>query len=751
MKKGKEKTTKTPGYNYYELIAFSGIALAILGLVSFVNFDFFHPEKNVLGLFGYYLVLPFLALLGWGTPLLFGYGLYLGFRLFVMKRIPSLRSLLFHGYTLLALMGLLATISASFTSSIQPILHKIYSKNIVMHNPYPFIEVRYYLGGILGDGLARGLLLPAVGKLGALLVTAGALIVNFAIILQIDLITSFAAMFEKIISSIAHIIKELFMAFRGVFRGLIKLPTRFKRRRPPILPPRSAPPAPMAPPKVKKTLFKRKAAKPAAPKLKKVPLIKKISSWAYPSLDFLKDATNQQHPALQRELTQLGQVLEQTMSSFGIEAHVGSIHCGPRIASFEVIPNAGVKVQKIKALEHDIALNLKAKSTRIIAPIPGKAAVGIEIPSPRPQEVSFKEILMNYQSQEKKHHIPLIIGKSAMGENVTADLAKMPHLLIAGATGSGKSVCMNTIILSLLMNASPEEVRLLMIDPKKVELTGYSKLPHMIAPVITEVHGAQAALNWLVKEMLFRYEVLKHLRLRNIHAFNSRKPNPEKEEELPIEIPKKMPFFVAIIDEFADLILAGSSDIETPIARIAQMARAVGIHMILATQRPSREVITGLIKANFPTRISFKVASKINSQIILDETGAETLLGNGDLLFLPPGTSQLTRAQGAYLSDQEISSVVNYLEEIAPTNYLIDSFDSPSFSMGDEDEPKDALFDEAKRTVIETGNASTTFLQRKLKIGYARAASLMDELELRGIVSAQEGSKPRRVLFKNEV
>ena len=328
----------------------------------------------------------------------------------------------------------------------------------------------------------------------------------------------------------------------------------------------------------------------------------------------------------------------------------------------------------------------------------------------------------------------------------------MPHCLIAGATGSGKSVCINTLIMSILMNATPDDIKLIMIDPKKVELTPYTQLPHLIAPVITEPHGAYAALNWMVKEMQNRYDILKQLGLRNITAFNSRTINPELEASLSISVPEKMHGIVGIIDEFADLMMASSSDLETPIARIAQMARAVGIHLVLATQRPSREVITGLIKANFPTRIAFKVASRVNSQIILDENGAESLLGNGDMLFLPPGTSHLMRAQGAYVSDEDINRVVRFICDQASPNYLISSFDSMAKEFageGDEEEPRDTLYEQAKAIVIETQSASTTYLQRKLKIGYARAASLMDELEMHGVISSQEGSKPRRVLIES--
>jgi S-DNA-T family DNA segregation ATPase FtsK/SpoIIIE len=362
-------------------------------------------------------------------------------------------------------------------------------------------------------------------------------------------------------------------------------------------------------------------------------------------------------------------------------------------------------------------------------------------------------MLISYLQGSKKLLIPVIMGKTVTGDNVISDLAKMPHCLIAGATGSGKSVCINTIIMSILMNATPDEVKLIMIDPKKVELTPYTQLPHLIAPVITEPHGAYAALNWMVKEMQNRYEILKQLGLRNITAFNARSINKEFESSLSLTIPEKMPAIVGIIDEFADLMMASSSDLETPIARIAQMARAVGIHLILATQRPSREVITGLIKANFPTRIAFKVASRVNSQIILDENGAETLLGNGDLLFLPPGTSHLMRAQGAYVSDEDINRTLNFICNQAPPNYQIASFDSMASNLFDSENTetsRDPLYEEAKAIVIETQTAATTYLQRKFKIGYARAASLMDELESRGVISAQDGSKPRRVLIEHE-
>ncbi len=455
-------------------------------------------------------------------------------------------------------------------------------------------------------------------------------------------------------------------------------------------------------------------------------------------------------PSLKKELQQKAGTLEETLLSFGIEAKVGQIHCGPRITAFEVHPAVGVKIGKIKTLEHDIALNLEAKSIRIIAPIPGKACVGIEVPNNVPQEVAFKDVLQTYRQQGTKLRIPMLLGKAVNGDLVIADLTKMPHCIIAGATGSGKSVCINSIIMSVLMTMRPDEIRLLMIDPKKVELTQYSESPFMLAPVITEPQHACTALNWLVKEMEVRYEILKRTGHRNIESFNVRTIDKESESAQQIPIPEKLPYYVAIIDELADLMMVASQDIETPIARIAQMARAVGIHLILATQRPSREVITGLIKANFPARIAFKVASRVNSQIILDDTGAETLLNNGDMLLLLPGMPHLIRAQGVFVRDDEINKVNAHLSKQLPPQYIIRSFDQlnlfESNAQSTSAEPNDALFEEAKNIVISTGNASTTFLQRKLKIGYARAASLMDELEARKIVGPQEGAKQRKIL-----
>ncbi|WP_080125758.1 FtsK/SpoIIIE family DNA translocase [Chlamydia suis] len=452
--------------------------------------------------------------------------------------------------------------------------------------------------------------------------------------------------------------------------------------------------------------------------------------------------------SLLEELKKKAAILQQTLASFGIEAAIGNICSGPTLAAFEVLPNTGVKVQKIKALENDIALNLQASSIRIIAPIPGKAAVGIEIPNPDPQPVNFRDLLEDYQKLSQRLQVPLLLGKKANGDNFWTDLATMPHLIIAGTTGSGKSVCINTIVMSLIMTSPPTDIKLVIVDPKKVELTGYSQLPHMLTPVITEAKEAHSALIWLVREMELRYEILRFLGLRNIQSFNTRSRNAEIEASYDKEIPEKMPFIVGIIDELSDLLLSSSHDIETPIVRLAQMARAVGIHLILATQRPSRDVITGLIKANFPSRIAFKVANKVNSQIIIDEPGAENLMGNGDMLVVSPGSFAPLRVQGAYICDEDINKVIKDLCSRFPCKYVIPSFDTYDDASSLDPDSLDPLFNQAKTLVLQTGNASTTFLQRKLKIGYARAASIIDQLEEARIVGPSEGAKPRQILVQ---
>lgn len=733
-----------------------GLILLSITLILFLSLWSFQPEDpkaNWLGLIGYGIGFAAFYLFGLVSYLFLFFLGWLGIRYLSQGAVPHTKQKLFYfcsfAVSLCILLTLMAEVGAPFPEVLQK---KVYNESIVLELPYPHVHIRHNLGGVPFYFLYRDL--PTV-NLEQLLSHVG-IGITFSIIAFVSLVlfteTRILSVLEKLkgigrwaVQAVkkywAKDLEETEAAPKYTTEEIEKrLASHFPR---PIFQQKTeAKPEPAAP---------KRAAKEPSPALETFEPSGEYTKYRLPPASLLRNPKPVDQPTLKKDLRVLAGRLEETLASFGIEAKVGEIHCGPTITSFEVHPAVGVKVQKIKTLENDIALNLQAKSIRIIAPIPGKAAVGVEIPSLSPQEVSFKELLVDYQKSGKKMQIPILLGKTVSGEHILSDLAKMPHCIIAGATGSGKSVCINTLIISILMNARPDEIKLLLVDPKKVELTGYTSLPHMIAPVITEAHGAYAALNWLVKEMQLRYEILKQMGLRNIASFNTRKVDRALEESLSLPIPEKMPKIVAIIDEFADLMMASSSDLETPIARIAQMARAVGIHLVLATQRPSREVITGLIKANFPTRIAFKVASRINSQIILDEVGAESLLGNGDLLFLPPGSSNLIRAQGSYISDEEINEIIDFICKQAGTNYLIRSFDSmpreeEGLTEGGES-AKDSLYDQAKSIVMETQVASTTFLQRKLKIGYARAASLMDELEAKGVITPQDGAKPRKVLI----
>ncbi len=736
------------------------ISIGFLALLSLWSFAFLHPQGNWLGYFGYIVALSLESLFGLGAYLIPCYFLWLGVRFLRRQKIFHSDHIYF-SILLVSTCMLLSVFAESYPDKAVGWDGKVISETLAISVPYPRTLVRFYMGGFpfyyLFSDLPGINLQRTLSPVGTTLIFFSFGMVALLLLTRFQIVSNAKSSWQAVLAisrlvrklSIKKQVKEPAKTYTGLKINPLPEP---KKKLVEILKPEKKTKV-IEPIVVKKEASKKETQ--AIPIPMQSLTVRADSSYQLPSPNLLADpARKMDQPALKKELMHQAAVLEETLKSFGIEAKVGEIHSGPTITSFEVHPSIGVKVQKIKALENDIALNMQAKSIRIVAPIPGKAAVGVEVPALHPQEVNFKEMLLHYQGQKKKQGIPILLGKAINGDWVFSDLTKMPHCLIAGATGSGKSVCINTVVMSILMNARPEEVKLLMVDPKKVELTQYSKLPHMIAPVITEPHGAYASLQWLVKEMQVRYEILKQLGLRNISAFNNRKFNQELEASLSIPIPEHMPFIVAIIDEFADLMMVSSADIETPIARIAQMARAVGIHLILATQRPSREVITGIIKANIPTRISFKVASRVNSQIILDDTGAESLLGNGDLLFLPPGSSQLLRAQGAYISDEEINRVIREICNQNPTHYLIPSFDSfRSLDTSGDDAPKgkDALYEQALQIVALSKSASTTFLQRKLKIGYARAASLMDELEENGIIGPQEGAKPRRVISNGRV
>ncbi len=468
--------------------------------------------------------------------------------------------------------------------------------------------------------------------------------------------------------------------------------------------------------------------------------LKKLIEYQLPSLSLLDDAEVSEKVS-NKEVLKQGKILEETLKNFGVNAKVSKIRIGPAVTQFEVQPDIGVKVSKIINLQNDIALSLAAKDIRIEAPIPGKSAVGIEVPNSVISMVTLREVLKRKTSSNP---LEVALGKDISGAPILAELNKMPHLLVAGATGSGKSVCINGIIVSLLMNAKPHEVKLMMIDPKMVELNVYNGIPHLLSPVVTNPQKASDALNRIVSEMERRYDLFSHSHTRNIEAYNQYL---ERESDNPEKV-QKLPYIVVIIDELADLMMVASKDVEASITRIAQMARAAGIHLIIATQRPSVDVITGIIKANIPSRIAFSVSSNTDSRTIIDTQGAEKLLGRGDMLFLPSGRSKPLRVQGAFLADNEVQDVVEFITSQMKANYEKSIMNNQPKK--EEVESEDELYPDAKWFVIEEQRASASLLQRQFRVGYNRAARLIDDLETNGIIGPASGSKPRNVLVKND-
>ncbi len=469
--------------------------------------------------------------------------------------------------------------------------------------------------------------------------------------------------------------------------------------------------------------------------------------YVHPSPELLHKNTNSgSKSGDKKELLGSANKLQDTLASFGVEAKVVQVTKGPSVTRFELQPHVGVKVSKIVNLADDIALNLAASGVRIEAPIPGKAAVGIEVPNKELSAVLFREVIESEEFTASKKNLAFALGKDIGGNCVVGDLSKMPHLLIAGATGSGKSVCINTLLMSLLYKYSPHEVKLLLIDPKVVELNIYNGIPHLLIPVVTDPKKAAGALNWAVNEMTRRYKLFADNNVRNIEGYNDFADKGIIEE--------KLPWIVIIIDELADLMMVCANEVEEYIGRLAQMARAAGMHLVIATQRPSVDVITGVIKANIPSRISFAVSSQIDSRTILDSSGAEKLLGKGDMLYYPVGESKPIRIQGAFVSEEEVESVVDFVRSgIEKHEYkaeIIEEIENNAAKGKNSSDDSDELIDEAIQIVLEAGQASTSLLQRRLKIGYNRAARIIDEMEAEGIISGRNGSKPRQVLGRED-
>ena len=531
-------------------------------------------------------------------------------------------------------------------------------------------------------------------------------------------------------------------------------PKKAEKRPPPVIREEKAP----AQERARKKKVEQTAFEFARPK----------GTYILPPLTLLDDVPRRDTKQRRENLIANARLLEKKLADFGVEGKVSEVKPGPVITMYELEPAPGVKINRIANLADDLALALKAPSVRIVAPIPGKAAIGIEIPNAERDAVYLRDAVDNEAFAQAKHRLPIAMGDDTAGMPVIADLARMPHLLIAGTTGSGKSVFLNALICSLLFKAPPDEVKFLMIDPKRLELAAYEGLPHLLHPVVVNPKEAAAVLRWAVEEMENRYRIIGETGEKSIDKFNrfverkqqgrerileesqARLPMDEAAEAEPKPLPGKLPYIVIVIDELADLMMVAQRNVEESLTRLAQMARASGIHLILATQRPSVDVITGIIKANFPTRVSFQVSSKVDSRTILDQLGAERLLGQGDMLFMPPGTSKLQRIHGAFVSDREISRIVSFIrkQEAPVYDESIQKFKVEAQEGEKAEGDADEKYDEAVELVTELGQASVSLVQRYLKVGYNRAARMIERMEKEGVVGPSDGVKPRKVLAR---
>ncbi|MDD5618595.1 MAG: DNA translocase FtsK [Candidatus Omnitrophica bacterium] len=625
----------------------------------------------------------------------------------------------------------------------------------------PTNAVRFHRGGIIGL-LFSDFLINYFGKIGAYVIIVSLGLLSLPLVAEISIIPLFSLIKRAILFTSDKISEFSKMKYQGQTK-----PSYQKQDKPSIFSSKqnifSAKSkqseldlAPKMEKNIKKLfeakIEKQDIAKPniqiAKPELKikekltaKEPegeSAKEVSDENYvlPSLDLLESPPPFSMRQIKDDLQANAHILEDTLSDFGISVKVVNIERGPVITRYELEPAPGVKVQKIVTLLDDISLALKATSVRIVAPIPGKSAVGVEVPNSHSSFVYLKEVLTCPEYQENKSKLTLALGKDIAGNPVVADLGEMPHLLIAGTTGSGKTVCVNSIIMSMLFNATPAEVKFLMVDPKMVELAPFNGLAHLLCPVVTEAKRVSSALQWVVREMEERYKLLAKEGVRNIEYYNQKK--------------QRLPYIVVIVDELADLMVVAQNQIEEAITRLAQLSRAVGIHLILATQRPSVDVITGVIKANFPARISFKVASKVDSRTVLDMNGADKLLGKGDMLFLKPGEAKLIRAQGSFLKDSEIERTVEFVRKQSEPVYDEEILREQEKSALPGNFEKDDMFDMAVKLVLESQQASVSILQRRLRLGYTRAARMIDMMEEKGIVGPYRGSKPREILVDKE-
>ncbi|HVW21109.1 MAG TPA: DNA translocase FtsK 4TM domain-containing protein [Opitutaceae bacterium] len=773
--------------------------LGVLLLAAFLDYDpsqspvdSTNPAGNIVGKFGAYAGWLSFSSLGWATWLLPIFLLWLTYlALREPRQITGLR------------LGAMAVCLFS-ACGLAGLFEVIPQSTGYLHHGY---------GGLIGVALYRGLLRKVVGDFGTVMILGAVYLVCLLFIFTRDIgvelekvMAGLSAWREQRAARKARLQSERDAAAlarrREMPRNSEPAPAKAPLVLTPVNPenknvlvakpaePKVPPPrAPEAKPAAKAE--PRAPAPPAKPAKLELNIVKPEESrkakaaarpaaddrYVFPPLKLLKEQVRPSALHSEEEHRRNAENLLRILGEFGVEVTLGEIHVGPVITRYEVVPAAGVRVEKISGLDKNIALGMRAQSVRILAPIPGKAAVGVEVPNQNPTPVGLREIIEAEEWSNSRAEIPIALGKDVSGKPLISDLTKMPHLLIAGATGSGKSVCINAIVASILYSKSPKDVRLIMVDPKVVELKIFNSLPQMLIPVLTEPKKVPAALKWLLREMEQRYQMFGKVNVRNIVGFNNRKkgaaaePPPAAEEQGAlsgldpaaddtIEIPERLPYIVAIIDELADLMAVAPAEIETNIARLAQLARAAGIHLIIATQRPSVNVVTGVIKANLPSRIAFQVASQVDSRTIIDTKGADTLIGRGDMLFTPPGTSRIVRAQGAFVADEEVQAMVDFLKENNdPPLYAQevqqhidrtareddedgDDFDGEDGEMGDDGE----LFAQAIDVLKSSRRASTSMLQRRLKIGYNRAARIMELMEEKGIVGPENGSSPREIL-----
>ncbi len=713
-----------------------GILLFFLLVFTLVSLVSYHPQDpsvnnatageaihNLFGLVGAHLAGILIGLFGLGAfwvPILL---LFLSIQFFGSRDARTL-GLAFLGGILLILMtgALLAFRSADYT----------------------LFGHRFSSGGLIGIAL-QSFLARYTNTTGAFIILALVWLVGFILMTGFSLL-SFSDRCWALISRIGDQIKTLYLKRRERRLKAQKRNSRIKTKTAPT-------------PEIKIKAPKKKVMKPAArPKQDVFAFEKKEGEFHLPPISFLDDPEPSKVSADDENLRMLSRLLEKKLEDFNVKGNVVAVSPGPVITTFEYAPAPGVKINKITGLSDDLALTLRATSVRIVAPIPGKAVIGIEIPNQDRETVRFKEVAVSPAFENNRSKLTICLGKDIIGNPVVAELEKMPHLLIAGATGAGKSVALNTMICSFLYKAAPGEVKLIMVDPKRIELTMYDGIPHLITPVVTDVKKATNALFWAVREMERRYELLSEMKVRNLAQYNQKvakaakkkvKPaEAEGAEEKPLE---PLPLIVIIIDELADLMMVASRDVEVALTRLAQMARAAGIHLILATQRPSVDVLTGIIKANFPTRLSFQVSSKTDSRTILDTNGAETLLGKGDMLFMPPGAGKLQRIHGAYISETELNRITEFLKAQGSPEYNEAVTEAaPASEAGDGEETEyDERYDDAVALVTQQGQASISMVQRHLRIGYNRAARIIETMEREGIIGPADGAKPREVLVRH--